>query len=129
VALLDAAIRTEQTLISRYQSALTGTPGLAGTLSPLLAQHREHLARLRSMLIVPPGSRTTAPPAPSAPAGTGPVPARAVLAVLETDETGAAQAQTRRLAAAPPALAQLLASIAASEASHALLLRTHGTAG
>ena len=27
---------------------------------------------------------------------------------------------------APPALAQLMASIAASEASHALLLRTHG---
>ena len=35
----------------------------------------------------------------------------------------------RRLALAPPALAQLLASIAASEASHALLLRTDGATG
>ncbi len=127
MALLGAAIRTEQTLIARYHSALTRAPGLAGTLSPLLAQHREHLARLRSMLIVPPGSPTTAQPTPSAPAGTRPPPA--TLAALEADETAAARSQTRRLAAAPPALAQLLASIAASEASHALLLRTHGTAG
>jgi hypothetical protein len=125
VALLGAAIRTEQTLIARYHSALTRAPGLAGTLHPLLAQHREHLARLRSMLIVPPGSPTTAPPSPSA--GTRLAPA--TLAALEADETAAARSQTRRLAAAPPALAQLLASIAASEASHALLLRTHGTAG
>jgi hypothetical protein len=127
VALLDAAILTEQTLIARYQSALAGTPGLAATLTPILAQHREHLARLRSMLIVPPGSRATAEAAPSAPAGTTAAPA--TLAVLEADETAAARSQTGRLAAAPPALAQLLASIAASEASHALLLRMDRATG
>jgi hypothetical protein len=65
---------------------------------------------------------------PSAPAGRRSAPA-ATLAVLEADETAAASSQAGRLALAPPALAQVLASIAASEASHALLLRTHGASG
>ena len=67
-------------------------------------------------------------PSVSAPAGTGSPPA-ATLAALEADENAAASSQAGRLALAPPALAQLLASIAASEASHALLLRTHRAAG
>ena len=130
VAVLKAAIRTEQALIARYRAAMAGSPGLAGTLGPLLAQHREHLARLTSMLIEPssPASTPSASPSVSAPVGTGSPPA-ATLAVLEADENAAASAQAGRLALAPPALAQLLASIAASEASHALLLRTHRAAG
>ena len=55
VAVLRGAIGTEQALIARYRSAMAGSPGLAGTLGPLLAQHREHLARLTSMLIEPAG--------------------------------------------------------------------------
>lgn len=126
VAVLRDAIGTEQALIARYRSAMAGSPGLAGTLSPLLAQHREHLARLTSMLIEPASDRPTL--LPSAPAGRRSAPA-ATLAVLEADETAAASSQAGRLALAPPALAQVLASIAASEASHALLLRTHGASG
>jgi hypothetical protein len=128
VAVLHHAIATEQALIARYHAALAGSPGLAGTLGPLLAQHREHLARLTSMLIVPATPRATPRPSASAPAG----PARpdtATLAALEAAETAAAGSLVRRLALAPPALAQLLASIAASEASHALLLRTDGATG
>ena len=59
--------RTEQALIARYHAAMAGSPGLAGTLGPLLAQHREHLARLTSMLIdsgqlpVPPRGRRPPP--------------------------------------------------------------------
>ena len=125
VAVLHHAIATEQALIARYHAALAGSPGLAGTLGPLLAQHREHLARLTSMLIVPATPRATSRP----PASARPGPARpraATLAALEAAETDAASSLVRRLALAPPALAQLLASIAASEASHALLLRTDG---
>ncbi len=130
VAVLRGAIGTEQALIDRYRSAMAGSPGLAGTLGPLLAQHREHLARLTSMLIEPPGRSPPPRAAPSSPgtAGTGSAPA-ATLAALEAAETAAARSLTARLALAPPALAQLLASIAASEASHALLLRTHSAAG
>jgi hypothetical protein len=128
VAVLHHAIATEQALITRYHAALAGSPGLAGTLGPLLAQHREHLARLTSMLIVPATPRATPRPSPSATAGAA-RPRAATLAALEAAETDAASSLVRRLALAPPALAQLLASIAASEASHALLLRRDGAAG
>ena len=130
VAVLKAAIGTEQAMIARYRAAMAGSPGLAGTLGPLLGQHREHLARLTSMLIEPssPGATPRASPSVSARAGRGSPPS-ATLAGLEADENAAASSQAGRLALAPPALAQLLASIAASEASHALLLRTHRVAG
>jgi hypothetical protein len=128
VAVLHDAIATEQALIARYHSALAGSPGLAGTLRPLLAQHREHLARLRSMLIAPVTPRATPRPTVSGQAGAVP-PRAATLAALEAAETDAASSLVRRLALAPPALAQLLASIAASEASHALLLRTDRATG
>ncbi|HEY5356059.1 MAG TPA: hypothetical protein VIK57_26775 [Streptosporangiaceae bacterium] len=130
VAMLQGAIDTEQALIARYRLAIAGSPGLARTLSPLLAQHREHLARLTSMLIEPasPSATPRSSPSSSAPVGNGSDPS-ATLAGLETAETDAASSLTGRLALAPPALAQLLASIAASEASHALLLRAHGAGG
>jgi hypothetical protein len=130
VAMLRGAIGTERALIARYHSAMAGSPGLAGTLGPLLAQHREHLARLTSMLIEPPGRsaspHTTASPSGTAAQGSGPA---ATLAALEAAESDAARSLAGRLTLAPPALAQLMASIAASEASHALLLRTHEAGG
>jgi hypothetical protein len=49
-------------------------------------------------------------------------PAAAARAFLRGAEQAAAQVLLGHLAAASPSLAQLLASIAASEASHALLL-------
>jgi hypothetical protein len=128
VAVLRGAIGTEQALIARYTSAMAGSPGLAATLGPLLAQHREHLARLTSMLIEPASPSATPRPSasPSRTPGSG---SAATLAALEAAETDAASSLAGRLALAPPAMAQLLASIAASEASHALLLRAHRTAG
>jgi hypothetical protein len=130
VAVLRGAIGTEQALIAQYRSAMARSPGLAGTLGPLLAQHREHLARLTSMLIEPASPGAAPRPAPSSSRTAAPgSPAAATLAALETAETDAASSLAARLALAPPALAQLLASIAASEASHALLLRTQEAAG
>lgn len=130
VAVLRGAIGTEQALIARYRSAMAGSPALSGTLGPLLAQHREHLARLTSMLIEPAGHGASPDTTPSAAgtAATGSGPA-AALAALEAAEAGAARSLDSRLILAPPALAQLMASIAASEASHALLLRTHQAGG
>jgi len=130
VAVLRGAIGTEQALIARYRSAMAGSPALSGTLGPLLAQHREHLARLTSMLIEPAGPSASPDTTPSAAgtAATGSGPA-ATLAALEAAEAGAARSLASRLTLAPPALAQLMASIAASEASHALLLRTHQAGG
>jgi len=127
VAVLRDAISAEQVMIARYSSVIAGPAGLAPALTPLLGQHLEHLATLRSRLIVPAGSQ--APPQPVKSGSAAPrmpgTPAGALTA-LETAEADAASSLVSRLAVVSPSLAQLLASIAASEASHALLLRQHG---
>jgi uncharacterized protein YciI len=116
---LRAAIGTEQALITRYRSALATSPALKDTLDPVLAQHLAHLAALRSLLIGP-----AAPPhqARTSPAAAGQA---STLAALAAAEQAAASTLVSRLATASPSLAQLLASISASEASHAALLRMH----
>ena len=119
VATLRGAISTEQALIARYRSALAASPALRDTLEPLLGQHLAHLAALRSRLVGPTGTPRPDRPGP-APAGAG---AASPLAALAGAEQAAASAQLSRLGAASPSLAQLLASISASEASHAELLR------
>jgi len=120
VAVLRAAIGTEQALIARYRSALAASPGWQDTLDPVLDQHLAHLAALRSRLISPvtPGPARTSPPAAAGQAAVG-------LSALAAAEQAAAGALISRLATASPSLAQLLASISASEASHAALLRMH----
>ena len=128
VAVVGDAITVEARLISHYGAVLAAVPALAGALQPLLAQHHDHLARLRARLIIPPGSRATNPAsAGPAPRGSAPVPGTpaAALGYLRDAENAAAAAQLAHLAAAPPSLAQLLASISASEATHAMILGGH----
>ncbi|HTT52874.1 MAG TPA: hypothetical protein VMH35_15880 [Streptosporangiaceae bacterium] len=122
VAVLRGAISTEQLLIARYRSALAADPGLRGPLGPVLGQHLAHLAALRSRLIGPAATPRPRPPSPPPPAA-GPAGLAGTLAGLAAAEQAAAGALVSRLAAASPSLAQLLASISASEASHAVLLR------
>jgi hypothetical protein len=125
VAVVRDAIDGETLIIARYHAVLAAVPTLAGSLGPLLQQHHEHLARLRARLIEP---STASPPAHSpavaASAAGAPVPGTpaAARAYLRHAEQAAAQALMGKLTAAPPSLAQLLASIAASESTHALLL-------
>ena len=112
-------------MIARYNAVLTAVPALAGSLRPLLEQHHEHLARLRARLIVPRAS--TQPehtPSASATPARPPAPGTPTAAqdYLRLAEQTAASTLLSKITATPPALAQLLASIAASEASHALLL-------
>jgi hypothetical protein len=127
VAVAREAIAGERLLIARHTAVLAALPGLAGQLRPVLAQHTEHLARLRARLRDPgtgtgatPTARATpaAPQVPHAPA--------AALASLRTAEDAAAAALVRHLSLVSPSFAQLLASIAASEASHAALLHPGG---
>ncbi len=138
VALLRSAIAAEQLMVARYANVLSaarnpggGTPAagrggsraaaLAAALEPVLAEHRAHLAQLRSRLIVPagaapsPSERVPAePPVPAAPS--------AAVAFLRAAEQAAATALLDRLPQAPAALAQLFASISASEATHVPVL-------
>jgi hypothetical protein len=131
VAVLRHAIAGEQAMIDRYATVLVAAPSLATSLDPLLDQHRAHLRRLRARLVDPRAAASaSASPARPAPAGTAaglhtPATARAY---LRAAEDSAARTLLRNLAVASPSLAQLLASIAASEATHALLLAPAGRA-
>jgi hypothetical protein len=120
VAVVRAAIHGETLLIARYGAVLAAVPALAATLNPVLSQHREHLAGLRAVLIDP---RAAARPSPSAPSP-GPVPATpaAALGYLRDAEHAASAALLQHLAGVSPSCAQLLASIAASEATHVTVL-------
>jgi hypothetical protein len=130
VLTLQAVIAAEEHLIGLYRTAIGAdhvTASRSRTLGSLLGQHEQHLARLKARLVIPPG----ATPSPSHPAASGsagasatsspaasPRPAR----VTTARERASAASLVRQLASVPPALAQLFASIAASDATHVTVL-------
>jgi hypothetical protein len=125
---LRDAIAAEQLMITRYAAVLHdaggSSAGLTAALEPLLAEHRAHLAQLRSRLVVPAGGPASSPsasgrpvPPPAPPTAPG-----AAVAFLRAAEQAAAAAMLGRLRGAPSSLAQLYASISASEATHVPVL-------
>jgi len=127
VAVLTSAMNAEKLMIARHEAVLSRSPALAGTLDPLLAEHRAHLAALTARLV--PGAARPTPSPSASPPVTVPAGAAPAVAYLAAAEESAATAYLRQLAAASPSLAQLLASIAASEATHAAVLGGPGKAG
>jgi hypothetical protein len=121
VLTLQAVIAAEENMIDLYQLAISGDSGTsrARTLRSLLAQHQQHLVQLKARLIVPPSA--SASPSPSS-ASPSPRASTVSITRLRAAERASAADLVRRLATAPPALAQLLASIAASDATHATAL-------
>jgi hypothetical protein len=132
VGVLHEVIDAEYTMISRYTAVLSAYPALATAISPVLAEHRQHLAQLRARLVIPAGASAAeaaaaAPPRlrrPRPPAGQS-----AALGYLRSAERAAASALAGRLGSVPSSLAQLMASIGASEATHAALLGRPGSRG
>lgn len=135
VTMLREAIAAEQLLITQYTAVLRdvggaggiaagGSPAaLATALKTLLAEHRAHLAQLRSRLVIPAGSLDSSPsPAGRATPPTVPAAPSAGVAFLRAAEQAATAAMLDRLRAAPASLAQLFASISASEATHVPVL-------
>jgi hypothetical protein len=123
VVTLQAVIAAEENLIHLYRTAISGGSGATGkprVLYPLLAQHEQHLTQLRARLIVPPGATATPPPSP------GRIPARVAISRLVAAERASAGDLVRRLAAVEGPLAQLFASIAASDATHVTVLARIG---
>jgi hypothetical protein len=116
--LLDA-VTAESNLILVYNETLSRYSALAPALNPLLAEHRSHLDRLRGRIIEPPGKsvNTGATVRPRVPGSE-----RSAVTQLLSAERSAGSAQLRRLGTAAPDLAQLYASIAASESTHAEVL-------
>ena len=121
VLTLQAVIAAEENMIDLYRLAISGDSGTsrARTLRSLLGQHQQHLVQLKARLIVPPGA--SASPSPSS-ASPSPRASTVSIARLRAAERASAADLVRRLATAPPALAQLLASIAASDATHVTAL-------
>ena len=115
VITLQEVITAERAMIALYQAAVNTQP--ARTLEGMLAQHRQHLAQLQARLVLPAAS-----PTPSASASGSAAPARVTIAQLRAAERASATDLVRRLATVPPALAQLFASIAASDATHVVAL-------
>jgi hypothetical protein len=146
VLTLQAVIAAEGNLIDLYRAAINGDPATSARtrlLQPLLAQHEQHLAQLRARLIEPPGAARgaggnggTGSPSPGgtgaggnggtgspSPGGASPRVTGAVsTARLRAAERASAASLVQRLATVEPALAQLFASIAASDATHATAL-------
>jgi hypothetical protein len=124
---LRAAIAAEQRLIASYQVAIAqarganGTGGssaggsgtVAATLAGLLTEHEQHHAALSARLVEPPGYVQR----PTTAAG-----AAATISELAAAEQAASQRLAAQLLTAPASLAQLLASISASEATHVPVL-------
>jgi hypothetical protein len=125
VVTLAAVIAAEENLIGLYRTALardSAATAHARDLLALLAQHEQHLTRLRARLIQPPGTAAAAAsPRPSAKASAA-APERVTIAGLRAAERASAVGLVRRLATVEPALAQLFASIAASDATHVTAL-------
>jgi hypothetical protein len=126
---LRAAIEQEARLVASYAAAAAAgsSAGPAGSqqataaLAAVLAEHRQHLARLKSRLIEPAAAK-------SADTALGPAGANGragqsdgvspTIDQLEQAEQAASDWLIAQLAGLPPTLAQLFASIAASEATH-----------
>jgi hypothetical protein len=109
---LQAVITAELDLISRYKSALSANSN--PLLAAVLAQHQQHLGQLKSRLIVPPGATAS----PSASTTASPAPAPPSVAALRDAERASVASLTGQLISVAPSLAQLFASIAASDATH-----------
>jgi hypothetical protein len=126
VLTLQAVIASEQSMIRLYQAAIGGDRARTARsrgLEPLLAEHQQHLARLRARLLLPPGT----PAAQAARAAVSPGPASAASGQVTTTRLRAAESASaaglvQRLGTVEPALAQLFASIAASDATHVTAL-------
>lgn len=130
VATLKDAITAEEALIARYDAALAALSGqqrITRLLTPILVEHRAHLDRLRTRLIQPAAAPASPSPGPSATPTPPPSGGRRqILADLAAAERAAAGRLTGQLAAMPPATAQLMASISASEAAHVVVLSQAG---
>ena len=112
---LLAAVTDEQNLIWIYKRTMASYSPMAPALAALLAEHQAHLAQLRAMIVEPPGKTI---PGTVTRKPTVPGTAASALAQLRAAEQSATTAQLRRLAHAAAPLAQLYASIAASESTH-----------
>lgn len=136
VVTLEHAIAAEELMVATYraaaeqlatsQAAGAAAQRLSAAVTAIHAEHQAHLAGLRARLVLPPRlARTKVRPGRPSPLPAG---GKGIIGALVAGERAAAARLTGQLLDAPPALAQLMASIAASEAAHVVYLRRAGAA-
>jgi hypothetical protein len=130
VKFLRAAIAAEEQMVARYAAALHTLKITVGShatypqtvrltgLTNVARQHTEHLDKLKSRLVQNTPLPHGATPAPL------PTSIADLFAALEHAEQAASDRLIDQLDGLPPSFAQLVASIAASEATHVPYLRT-----
>jgi hypothetical protein len=118
VALTEAARNREHALLDAYTAVTAAFPQLSGELSALATDHAQHLAALGPSTAS--GQATSTPSASTAPSGPHP---RAALTRLAALEGATAKEHGEAAVVASRALAPVLASLAACEASHVAVLR------
>lgn len=134
IRVLRATITAEELMVATYAAALTrlsaspasSATSLQSAVRAVQVEHSAHLSQLRSRLIDPAGEPS--PPARRSPALVAGSSAGSVISALEQAEQAASDRLLGQLSGLPPALAQLFASIAASEATHVPLLQQAATA-
>jgi Ferritin-like domain len=130
IRVLRAAIAAEELMVARYATAITqltdepsaGPATVLAAVRTVQAEHVAHLSQLRSRLIEPAGT-SPAPAASRAPLSAAGGGVTGVLTALEQAEEAASDRLLGQLGGLPPALAQLCASVAASEATHVPFLQ------
>ena len=120
--LREQAVERERSLLREYDAVLLVLPDLAARLTPLRAEHAEHLAALTGPPPSGSASPTPAASAPDVPAVPPPATAAAALVALVAAEREAAAGHGAAVLEASPELAALLASLSASESSHPVVL-------
>lgn len=116
------------TLLARYDATLAAHPALEERLRPLRSEVARHAQAFTDRDAPSPSGAPSPSSAPSkGPAHKAAAPAvpedeRAARGALADAERTLADARTQELLGAPPELARLLASVAASGAAHAYLL-------
>jgi hypothetical protein len=140
VVTLEHAIEAEKLMVATYRAAArqlaaggptgraAGGDGrqLSAVVTAIQAEHAAHLARLRARLVLPPRlAKSRFPAGQPAPL---PADSQGLVGALVSSERAATTRLTSQLLDVPPALAELMASIAASEAAHVVYLRRAGAA-
>jgi hypothetical protein len=123
-----AVAAAESQLAALAAWTVTAFPALATRVTPAQQAHEAHANELLAGLPTATPSATTSgsPPVTSSAAPVVPASPAAALAALTTAQTAAATAATARLGTVTGDLARLLASVAASDAALAALMRTPG---
>ena len=117
--LLDETLALEESLLAAYDAALA-QPGATSAFRRTLTQIRHAHAAHRSALLT--AGAQVAPPVSPTPTPLA-TPRTETARTLAATESAAATIRTDTCLRAPRDLAPLLASLAASEAAHAALLR------